>query len=195
MQHFTNYFVNNRQNKLPYATIMRGGGFNFMKKGFVAVFFALALAACNDEQNIDLQQSKQIIEEGTVGFEIAGGTIEEASGVSAEEKQQLVEAFEEYIDAFNAKDIERYAATLSKNPKGFNYEEDKKAAHNIERLATDITIVKFLGEEAHVYANLAIKTVEIATGAELSSKGRQVTVFVKEDGGWKVSSVYYIGNE
>ncbi len=36
---------------------------------------------------------------------------------------------------------------------------------------------------------------EIKTNTELTSSGRQVTVFVKEDGAWKVTSVYYIGNE
>ena len=35
---------------------------------------------------------------------------------------------------------------------------------------------------------------KIETGAELAGVGRQVTVFVKEDD-WKVSSIYYIGNE
>lgn len=173
-----------------------------MKKCFVAVFAALLLAACGDQkQELDIEQTNSIIEEGTVGFEMAGGTIEEVTNVPEDDKKQLISAFEEYIEAFNAKDIERYAATLSENPKGFDAEEDKEAAqhafetYDIERSAKDITIVKYFGDEAQVYANLAITTVEIETGVELSSQGRQVTVFVKEQDRWKVSSVYYIGND
>lgn len=45
-----------------------------------------------------------------------------------------------------------------------------------------------------MFSNLKTETKEIKTGAELSGVGRQVTVFMKEDG-WKVSSIYYIGSE
>ena len=56
-----------------------------------------------------------------------------------------------------------------------------------------MTIVKYNEEEAQVFANLNIEMTEEATNTEVSSQGRQVTVFVKEDDAWKVSSVYYIG--
>ena len=58
-----------------------------------------------------------------------------------------------------------------------------------------MTIVKYNEKdaEAQVFANLKIEMIEEATNTEVSSQGRQVTVFVKEDDAWKVSSVYYIG--
>ena len=171
-------------------------------KRYVWAFASLfILVACTDESPIDQQQSMQVIEQGTIGFEVASGTIEEATGVPAQDKDALIRSFEEYIAAFNEKDIQRYSATLSKHPKGFDYEEDRAAAesafetYDIERVAKDITIVKYLGDEAHVYANLSITTTEIDTGAALSSNGRQVTVFIREEDEWKVSSVYYIGHD
>ena len=54
--------------------------------------------------------------------------------------------------------------------------------------------MKYSEDEAQVFSNLKTETKELETGAEMSGVGRQVTVFVKEDQ-WKVSSIYYIGNE
>ena len=58
-----------------------------------------------------------------------------------------------------------------------------------------MTVIDYESEAAQVFANLTIDMKERATGVSLSSSGRQVTVFVKEDGEWKVTSVYFIGNE
>ena len=66
--------------------------------------------------------------------------------------------------------------------------------YDINRSAEDITIVNYKADEAQVFSNLTTNTKELETGAEMSGTGRQVTVFVKEDL-WKVSSIYYIGNE
>ena len=44
-------------------------------------------------------------------------TIEEAAGVPAEEKEQILEVFDVYIDTFNEKDIEKYMDTLSNTQK------------------------------------------------------------------------------
>ncbi len=173
-----------------------------MYKYFVAVFAVFMLTACsNNNEEVNLEDNAKIIEEGTVGFEMLGDSIEEASGVPAEEKEAIIAAFEEYIESFNSKDINRYVETLSKNPQGFSIEEDKETAkmafeqYDITKTATDTTIVKYNEKEAQVYSNLVTDLTEIATGAELTDDGRQVTVFVKEDGEWKVTSIYYIGNK
>ena len=174
-----------------------------MKKWFIAVMalFVLALAACsNDEKEASTQDLEKTIDDGTVGFEILGDSIEEVSNVPKEEKDQILSAFEEYIAAFNEKDIERYKEIISKNAKGFNYDEDVKAItevfkqYDVDRSAEDVTIVKYKDDEAQVFANLTTETKELESGAEMSGVGRQVTVFVKEDS-WKVSSIYYIGSE
>ena len=180
---------------------MRGRVF-IMKKWLLALVTALVLAACGDKDtNGDTAKTnEEIIEEGTVGFEVLGGSIEEVSGVPAEEKEKLIAAFNEYIEAFNEEDIDRYAQTTSKQAKGFDYKLDLQEAqkvfdqYEINRQAENITIVKYNEEEAQVFANLKIEMTEEETNTQVSSQGRQVTVFVSEDGTWKVSSVYYIGD-
>lgn len=171
-----------------------------MKKWLVAVMALFMLAACGNEKDASPEELQKTIDDGTVGFEILGDTIQEATGVPEDEKNNIISAFDEYIAAFNEKDLERYKNIISKNAKGFNYEEDIQAVsavfeqYDVRRTAEDITIVNYNEEEAQVFSNLKTETKEIETGAELSGVGRQVTVFMKEDG-WKVSSIYYIGSE
>ncbi|MFC7685736.1 DUF4440 domain-containing protein [Ureibacillus sp. GCM10028918] len=176
-----------------------------MKKWLMLALALFMLSACNnteDSKTEDLTASTEETEsENEIGFEVLGDEIEEATNIPKEEQEAILAAFDEYIAAFNAKDIDRYVQTLSKNPKGFEYQEDVDAAkqafaeYDIERTAKDTTIVKYSEEEAQVYANLDIQMTEIETNAALASSGRQVTVFVKEDDAWKVTSVYYIGND
>ena len=52
------------------------------------------------------------VDEKKVGFSITGDTIEEAANIPAEEKEQILEAFNAYIEAFNEKDIEGYMNTF-----------------------------------------------------------------------------------
>lgn len=190
-----------------YATILRGRVIQ-MKKFWLAAFmmsFGLILAACGDKEEskkeFDADKAAQVIEDGTVGFEVVGEDIEEAANVPDDEKQQIEAAFAEYIAAFNAEDLDRYMATVSKKPHGFDYNKDKEEAasafeqFDIVREASDVTIVKYSEEEAQVFANLAIDMLQSSTGAKLNNSGRQVTVFVKEDDIWKVTSVYFIGND
>lgn len=173
-----------------------------MNKWLIAVFAVFLLTACNDkDEKVSLAETEQIIEEGTVGFEIMGDDIEEVAGVPTEEKEAIIAAFDEYIASFNAKDIDRYVKTLSNNPQGFEVEEDMMVAekifeqYDISKVASDVTIVKYSENEAQVYSNILTDMTEIASGTELQDEGRQVTVFVKENGNWKVTSIYYIGNQ
>lgn len=181
-----------------YATILRGRVYQ-MKKLLLVVMASLVLAACGNKEEPSAKNPDETTDD-PIGFELLGDSIEEAANVPAGEKESLIAMFNEYIEAFNAEDIDRYAATLSKNAKGFDYNQDLKEAekafsqYSINRQSEDVTIVKYDEQEAQVYANLKIEMTEEATSTDLNSEGRQVTVFVKEDGAWKVSSVYYIGN-
>ena len=171
-----------------------------MKKWLIAVMALFVLTACGNKEDTATKDVGKEIEEGTVGFEILGDTIQEATGVPQQEKEKILAAFDEYITAFNEKDLERYKNIISKNAEGFQYEDDIQAVtkvfkqYDINREAQDVTIVKYKENEAQVFANLKTETKEIGTSVELAADGRQVTVFVKEDQ-WKVSSIYYIGNE
>ena len=171
-----------------------------MKKWLIVVMAMFVLAACGDEKDASPEKLQKTIDEGTAGFEILGDTIQAATNVPEDEKNKIIAAFDEYIASFNEKDLERYKNIISKNAQGFKYEEDIQAVsevfkqYDVRRIAEDITIVKYRDDEAQVFSNLTTETKEIETGAELAGVGRQVTVFVKEDD-WKVSSIYYIGNE
>lgn len=170
-----------------------------MKKWIVILVGALfMLTACSDKEDA---MKANVAEENTIGFEMMDGSIEEETDVPSEEKEKILAAFNEYIDSFNSKDIERYGNILSKNAQGFNYEEDLQYAketfesYDVKREASDVTIVKYEENEAQVFSNVNTLATELASDLQHDTSGRQVTVFVKENGEWKVSSIYYIGNQ
>ncbi|SDM42851.1 protein of unknown function [Psychrobacillus sp. OK028] len=177
---------------------------------------ALTLAACNSNEDaaqnsnsasdIAPSNAQKTTDHGvedksetSIGFEMTGGNIEEATNVPEEEKTALINSFTEYMEAFNEEDVERYMKTISKNPEGFNYDDEKimveKTFHDFDttRTAENITVIEYNESQAQVFSNIHTSLEQIDSGAKLSQNGRQVTVFVKEDGNWLVSSVYYIG--
>ncbi|MFJ7970413.1 DUF4440 domain-containing protein [Psychrobacillus sp. NPDC096389] len=176
---------------------------------------ALLLAACsstedtnentgsvNDIAPTDTQKTTDhgANDKSEVGFEMAGGNIEEATNVPAKEKEALLTAFDEYMQAFNDEDINRYMKTIAKNPEGFNYDDEKVVVeqtfndYDTIRTADNTTIIKYDKTQAQVFANIHIALEQPDSGAKLEREGRQVTVFVKEDGKWLVTSVYFIGD-
>lgn len=176
--------------------------------------FALTLAACNSNEDTNQNagsandaaptDAQSVTDHGVkdkseVGFEMAGGNIEEATNVPEKEKTALLAAFDEYMDAFNKEDINRYMGVISKKPEGFNYNDEKVVVeqafdeYDTIRTAEDVTIIKYDDEHAQVFANVDISLEQTGSGAKLDRNGRQVTVFVKEDGKWLVTSVYFIG--
>lgn len=178
-----------------------------LKKSFLAVFTllmltSLMLTACgNKKDEMSAEERQKIIDDGTVGFEMNGEKITKAENIPAVEEKAILEAFNEYNAAFNAKDIDRYMQTISKNPKGFNYEEEKEYTtevfkqSDVKRDAKDTTIIKYSQNEAQVHSNITLHLVQTKTNVKHESAGQQVTVFVKEDGRWKVTSVFYIGDD
>lgn len=176
-----------------------------MKKIVMMLLATFMLAACGDNEDapkeLSPEEAEKIIEKGTVGFEVADGNIEAAANVPAEEKENIIAAFNEYMDAFNEKDIERYKKTISPNAEGFDYEADIAEVEKvfdqyskIERSATDVTIVKYEENEAQVFSNMKAEMVEKDTDIPLAGEARTVIVFVKESGAWKVSSVHSMSN-
>lgn len=178
------------------------GGFMMLKKSILAVLTLLVLTACgNKDEDLTAKEREKVIEDGTVGFEMMGGEVKKASNVPADEEKAILAAFDEYIAAFNDEEIDRYMYTISKDPKGFNYDEEKVFAEEVfdqfdtKRDVTNVTIAKYNEEEAQVFANMTTHSLQVQTNVEHESAGRQVTVFVKEDGEWKVTSVFYIGDD
>lgn len=177
------------------------GGKGIMKKWLFLVVAAFMLTACGNTKDSGSEQPSEANQKETVGFEMLGGDIEEAANVPDDEKVKIIAAFEEYIASFNARDIERYGKVLSKNSQGFNYDEELEFItetfknYDVKKYDSDVTIVKYDENAAQVFANIDTQTKDIESNEEYLYSGRQVTVFVKEDGDWKVSSVYYIGNQ
>ena len=110
-------------------------------QALILAAIALTLAACNSNEEAQKTNSgsandsapsdaQSAIDHGTkdkseVGFEMAGGNIEEATNIPKKEKTALIDAFNEYMEAFNEENIDRYMKTISKNPEGFQYETEK----------------------------------------------------------------------
>ena len=141
-----------------------------------------------------------VTEQSEVGFEMAGGKIEEAKDVPKEERQAILTAFDTYMTAFNEEDLETYLSVIATNPEGFDYEEEKKfvedtfAEYKVTRTAEDITLIKYDENQAQVFATLQMSLEQETTGAQVNRSGRQVTVFANEDGEWRVTSVFFIGD-
>lgn len=151
-------------------------------------------------ENSPLEHSVKDQAETDVGFEMVGTNIEEAQNVPAEEKKALLETFETYMTAFNEEDIEKYMSVIATEPEGFDYKEEEVtvketfAQYEVNRKAEDVTVIKYDKNQAQVFASLDIALKQESTGAELDRTGRQVTVFANEDGEWRVTSVYFIGD-
>lgn len=177
--------------------------------------FALVLGACSDKEDSSAGQGSvndgeaineygsidHGVDENKVGFNMDGGEIEEAANVPAQEKIALMDSFDTYIHAFNNEDIDEYMSTLSKEPKSFTIDEEKTyvegifSEYELSREAKDVTIVKYAEDEAQVFSNLDTKLKQKSSGLETARTGRQVTVFAKENGEWKVTSVYYMEDQ
>lgn len=186
-----------------------------MKKLFVPISMSvlLLLGACSSDEGKStgsgsvndgeaVNQNGAIdhgVDDKKVGFSLDGGAVEEASGVPAEEKEQILSAFNVYMDTLNKQDIDGYLNTLS--AKDYDIEEERTvmkdlfSEYELNREVTNITIVKYSDAEAQVFSNLKTSYKQLSTGLETKPNGRQVTVFTKNDGDWKVASVHYIGDD
>lgn len=186
-----------------------------MKKMTLAVGLMLLLTACSDENDAaentnsvndsNLENENNTLDHGmedkSAGFTMTDdGEVIEAKAPK-EEKAALLEAYGEYIAAFNAEDLERYMAIIADEPEGFDRDEDKLAleqafaAYDTEYTPSNETIVKFTPERAEVFAEISVTVEEEESGAQTQQAGRQVVIFKKEESEWKVSGLHFIGNQ
>lgn len=175
---------------------------------------ALLLSACsnnestnsgsvNDGESANESNALEhgVTDQGEVGFEMAGGKIEEATNVPEEQRHSILSAFDTYMNAFNEENVETYMSVIAKEPEGFDYAEEEQLVrktfdeYDVERTADNITLIKYDENQAQVFATLKTSMVQKSSGAKLDRSGRQVTVFANEDGAWKVTSVFYIGDK
>lgn len=188
-----------------------------MKKFQVVFILALVLvlSACNGDKEESsnagsADDGEAVNENGTldhgvkdkgVGFSMTGESIEEAEEVPEEEKEQILEAFDVYIETFNDKDVDGYMNGLSKHTESFDLDKERTDLeelfneHDVKREVSDETIVKYSENESHVFAKLKTSIKQLSSGLNLDQSGRQVTVFTKDDGDWKVASIHYLGDQ
>lgn len=175
---------------------------------------ALILGACSGEDEKPAEQGSvddgeavngygsidHGIDDKTVGFSLAGESIEEAENIPTAEREQILQAFDAYIAAFNEKDIDAYFVTLSEDTESFDLEEERIymedifSEYDLNRVASEVTIVKYSETEAQVFAELQTSMKQLETGLQTNPTGRQVTLFTKDGDDWKVASVHYIGD-
>ncbi|REB08829.1 hypothetical protein DVB69_06830 [Sporosarcina sp. BI001-red] len=133
-----------------------------------------------------------------VGFSLDGGSIEEAANVPAEQKEAIVQAFNQYIDTLNEGDVDAYLESLSSD--GYDLDDERAATEELlatrelTRTPTELTIVKYSEEEAQVFTTMETTVKDKESGKQDVSKGRQVTVMTNENGKWKAKAVHYIGD-
>ncbi|ARK25484.1 hypothetical protein SporoP37_13010 [Sporosarcina sp. P37] len=184
-----------------------------MKKKLAAasITLALVLGACgnSDDKNTNAPVNEEPapgsgaidhgVDDKKVGFSMSGDKVEEAADVPEQEKADILAAFDNYIETLNQQDIDGYLATLS--TEGYDLEEERQATEEMlantamKRETDNETIVKYTGESAQVFSTLKTTFTDKESGVENTPEGRQVTVFNKEDGEWKVFSIHFIGDE
>ncbi|TWT04891.1 nuclear transport factor 2 family protein [Planomicrobium sp. CPCC 101079] len=186
-----------------------------MKKMMVIAGLALALAACSDsaapsvnentvEDGNSANENNAVdhgIEDESVGFTLGDdGEVVEAD-VPKEAADEILAAYKEYIDAFNEEDLNRYMNVIASKPDGFDREEDEASlkeafkAYDTSYKTSNETIVGYEENRAEVFAEIDVLVEEPETDRSTKQSGRQVVVFIKEDGNWKVTSLHFIGNQ
>lgn len=191
-----------------------------MKKMIIMAGLILTLAACSNSEEPSVNENtvedgnatsennavNHGIEEKEEKTEDIGFTVDEqgniiAADVPKEPARQLLAAYKEYIAAFNSEDIDRYMSTIAQDPDGFDREEDKAAlvqafeAYDSVYETSDETIVKYEENRAEVFASLNVKMKAANSNDAVEQTARQVVIFKKENGEWKVSGVHLVGNQ
>ena len=189
-----------------------------MKKMIVAASVVLLLAACSDSEepsvNSNSADDGNVVNENNavdhgiedekedeVGFTLNDKGEAEAAEVPEAEAEKILAAYQKYIDAFNAEDVERYMKVIAQEPDGFDREEDRaaltEAFSNFDTTyePSDETIVKYEEGRAEVYAVIDVTMAEPNSDKAAKQSGRQVVVFKNEEGDWKVTSLHFIGNQ
>ncbi|MGM7634585.1 hypothetical protein [Bacillus sp. Hm123] len=141
------------------------------------------------------EESKQVEETNETENQTVKQPIEEAKNLPPEIKEEIMAAFEQHISAFNAKDLETYIHTISKESR--DLEEERKYvkkyfdAFDIHMEPQHTKIIKYDEEEqeAHIFIVMKSVTKDLETGKEIEDETRQVMTFKKEEEGWKQAAL------
>ncbi|MBS4174172.1 nuclear transport factor 2 family protein [Bacillus sp. FJAT-49736] len=162
---------------------------------FTSVFL---LAACGNNDKADKstpktteKQTETATSNNTVKTDKP--SLKEVKNIPADEKKALLAVTNQYIKAFNEKNLDAYMATISKNPSSFKYEEEKAYTKkvfetmNIIMKPLKIAVIGYKTGNANVY--LELKTIVTEKGEHAVRTTRQINTYQKEDGNWKLTSI------
>lgn len=153
----------------------------------------LLVSACSNKEEEQSSENK------TSG-KIAGGEnapqLKEADNIPKDEKEALLAVVDQYFQAFNEKDLDKYMDTLSKNSESFQFDEEKKemkkifAETDIKMKPAKVVITDYKNDEANVYTIVDSTYTDPKTNEKIKDIHHQIDVFTKEDGKWKMKSKF-----
>lgn len=162
---------------------------------------AFLLAACsNNDSSTDKKASDNKKQSQTTNDKVTTNTtkpsLKEVQDIPEAEKKALLAITDQYIKAFNEKNLDAYMATISKNPTSFKYDEEKAYTKkvfdsmDVKMDPKKITVIGYKPNDANVYMEL--KTTVTEKGDKLVKTSRQVNTYHKENGQWKLTSIMVI---
>ena len=156
------------------------------------------LGACSSNNNpTDKKAADNKKQTESTSQEVTANTtkpsLKEDKTVPEAEKKALLAVTDQYIKAFNEKNLDAYMATISKNPTSFKYDEEKAYTKkvfdtmDVKMKPTKITVIGYKPNDANVYMEL--KTTVTSKGEKIVKTSRQVNTYHKENGQWKLTSI------
>jgi len=165
--------------------------------GLVLIGVFLLAACSNNDNSTDKKAENTQKQTKTTNENVTTNTkkpsLKETKDIPAAEKKALLAVTNQYIKAFNEKNLDAYMETISKNPTSFKYDEEKaytkKVFDNmdIKMDPTKISVIGYKSNDANVY--LELKTTITSKREKLVKTSRQINTYHKENGQWKLISI------
>ncbi|QPC47522.1 hypothetical protein [Mangrovibacillus cuniculi] len=124
----------------------------------------------------------------------------EAKNISDVDKQAVIQTLEAQEAAFNAKDIDAYMETISKDPLSFDYNEERDFVQSMFKaydMTMDMetkTIIEYNEAEQTATVHIRTKTSVKEAGNEsmepLEDLSNQVVMLRKEDNEWNIIQTF-----
>lgn len=160
-----------------------------------SVVMAISLYGCQEEE--ETTPVKPVTQE-----EISQEPREltEAENISDADKQAVIQTLEAQQEAFNAKDIDAYMETISKEPLSFDYKEERdfvQSMFDAYDMTMDMetkTIIEYNEAEQTATVHIRTKTSVKEAGNEsmkpLEDLSNQVVMLRKEDNEWNIIQTF-----
>ncbi|RLQ96806.1 Cif family virulence factor [Falsibacillus albus] len=182
--------------------------FKLLLIGVITGMLLLSVSACSQKDEKKSSEPKNSVDQNQPDAKTKTDTgasdqdqaqtsappIKEAKNISKEDSLALQKVMDKYFQAFNSEDIDAYMSIISKHPKSFDYDSEKKYTKNtfdhmdVRLNPKSIIIMDYdkKKQEANVFSEIETTVTDPQTGQSAKSLTRQINTFHKEDGGWKI---------